>query len=91
MITLCLSVCTIWTVSCEMSPITACEANSFAVCFLLLEGSSLDRLVGSLFVLAVWVVLLHHVGARVTLTSILKNILSPSLLLNIKRCYQVFN
>ena len=74
-----------------MSPITARVATSFDVCLLILEGSSLDRLVGSLLVLAVWVVLLHHVGARVTLTSILRNILSPSFLLNIKRCYQVFN
>ena len=52
-----------------MSPITARVATSFGVCcLLLLEGSSLDRLVGSLLVLAVWVVLLHHVGARVTVT-----------------------
>ena len=78
------------TISCEVSPFTAREGSTFGVC-VLLEGSSLDRLVGCLSVLAVWVVLLHHVGARVTLTSILRNILSPSFLLNIKRCYQVFN
>ena len=92
MISLCLAVSTIWTISCEVSPFTACEASSFGICILLLlEGSSLDRLVGCLLVLAVWVVLLHHVGARSTLASFLRSILSSSFLLNIKRCYQIFN
>ena len=68
-----------------MSPFTAREASTFGICVLLLEGSSLDMLVGCLSVLAVWVVLLHHVGARVTLASLLRNILSPRFLLNIKR------
>ena len=67
------------TISCEVSLFTAREASTFGICvLLLLEGSNLDRLVCCLSVLAVWVVLLHHVGAIVTLTSILRNILSPS-------------
>ena len=92
MISLCLAVSTVWTISCEVSPLTAREASTFGICvLLLLEGSCLDRLVGCLSVLAVWVVLLHHVGAIVTLASFLRSILSPSFLLNIKRCYQIFN
>ena len=75
-----------------MSSVTACEASFLGVCILLLlEGSRLDRLVGCLLVLAVWVVLLHLVGAIITLASFLRSILSPSFLLNIKRCYQIFN
>src|SRR3954469_16443466 len=61
---------------------------------LLLEGCSLFRLVerGLIvpFVLAEGL-LLHHVGARLTLASSLSSVLSPSLLLNIKRRYEVFN
>ena len=89
MISLCLAVCTVWTISCEVSPITARVASSFGICtlILLLEGNSLDRLVGCLFVLAVWVILLHHLGVRITLVSFLRSILSLSFLLNIKRCY----
>ena len=89
---LCLAICTVRTISRVVSSFTARVASSFGACsLLLLQGSSLDRFVGCLSFLVVWVVLLHHVGARGTLASFLRSILSPSFLLNIKRCYQVFN
>ena len=57
---------------------------------LLLEGSGLVRLVVVPFVLATWE-LLDHVSAGLALIFFLRCILLPSLLLNIKSCYQVFN
>src|SRR4051812_17591757 len=62
---------------------------------LLLEGSSLVRHVERRFALglalAVVRVSLHHVGHRLTFTTFLRSVLSPSFLLNIKRRYQTFD
>ena len=72
---------------------TGIENQVGLVHLLLLEVSSLHRLgergLVIPFVLAIGF-LLHHVGARLTL-SFLSSVLSPSLLLNIKRRYQIFN
>ena len=61
---------------------------------LILEGCSIYRLVkGGFevpFVLAYRFAFLHKVGSGMTL-SFLNSVLSPSLLLNIKGCYQIFN
>jgi hypothetical protein len=86
-------VCAFWAVIEKMVGLSRSETIQITlVLLLLLESSSLDMLVkGGLvvpFVLARGF-LLHHVGARLTL-SFLGNVLKSSLLLNIKRCYQIF-
>jgi len=83
-------VCLIWALLGEVSKLTTSIAFFQSLLLLLLEGIGLVRLVVVPFVLATWE-LLDHIGAGLALISFLRCVLLPSLLLNIKSCYQVFN
>ena len=75
-----------------MTKLSTSEARQLYFIFVLLEGSirlNIERIILS-FVLAMWVSL-DKIGTRMPLVLLLNVVLSPSLLLNIKRYYQVFN
>jgi len=76
-----------------VAKLSTSEARQLCFIFLLLlEGSSrlgIEKLILS-FVPAMWVSL-DKIGTRMSLVPLLNVVLSLSLLLNIKRCYQDFN
>ena len=73
----------------QVSKVTTCIALFQSRVLLLLEGSGLVRLVVVPFVLATRE-LLDQVGAGLILIPFLRYVLLPSLLLNIKSRYQIF-
>jgi hypothetical protein len=84
-------ICSIRTVLCKTTRLTTCETGQFSLILLLLEVGSFVGLVRFCLPFALVVVLLNHVGAGVVLASFRSRVLSPSFLLNIERCYQIFN